>query len=112
MARMADRRKEEFNADREFSTIRRMRFAGVDYTPGQDFPKHLCNSRRLRVLYEQGWIDMRGMNEPPYRSPTAKFDAMSLEELRNWLVNHGAVPRMTWDRGKLLEKAASVDELS
>jgi hypothetical protein len=44
----------------------------------------------------------------PYRSPTARFDAMTLEELQDWLTSHGQVPRATWDRGKLLQEAAAL----
>lgn len=107
MARMRDR--EEFDPDREFVFIRTVRMGGTDYTSGQDFPKHECPTRRTRQLFEMSVIKMKPPTEPPYRSPTARFDAMTMDELRDWLTSHGQVPRTTWDRGKLLEKAASLD---
>jgi hypothetical protein len=102
------RSREEFDADREFVIVRAVRLGGIDYAPGQDFPKQVCNARKLRQLYEMSLIKMSAPREPPYRSPTARFDAMTLEELRDWLASHGQVPRSTWDRGKLLERAAAL----
>jgi hypothetical protein len=102
------RDREVFDSDREFVVIRRIRVGGTDFTPGQEFPKQLCNARRLRQLFEISVIKMSAPREPSYRSPTARFDAMTLEELRDWLTSHGQVPRATWDRGKLLEEATVV----
>lgn len=104
MATMTNR--EEFDLDREFVIAKPVRLAGTDYTPGQEFPKHLCNTRTFRQLFEQHVIKM--VESTPYRSPTARFDAMSMEELRDWLTSHGQVPRTTWDRGKLLQEAAAL----
>jgi hypothetical protein len=102
------RDREEFDSDREFVVFRTIRMGGTDYTPGQEFPKQLVNTRKLRQLFEMSLIKMSAPREPVYQSPTARFDAMTLEELQDWLTSHGQVPRSTWDRGQLLEKAAAL----
>lgn len=102
------RDREEFDADREYVTAKAMRVAGTDYTVGQEFPKHVVDDRRLRQLYDQHYISMGAPAEPPYVSPTARFDGMTMDELRGWLTSHGLVPRVSWERGKLLEKAAAL----
>lgn len=112
MARLADR--EQFDGDREFFVLNKpIRYNGKDYPPGQPFPKTLCTTRKLRLLYEQHWIGMTAATNAydyVYQSPTAKFDVMSMSELSDYLREHGVVPRSVWDRTTLMQKIVALNE--
>lgn len=95
---------EEFDRERDFTVTREFTLNGQRLVPGDVFDKSQVTVRRLRQLYEQRSLRMG----PASEAPQSPFAAMSVEELRDWLVRHGVVPRATWSDNRLRERAERV----
>lgn len=72
---------EKFDESREFEVRKPITAQGERFKPGADFDKSLVSTRRLRLLWEQGWLAMRPAIEAKPLSPMAALIAKA-DEMR------------------------------
>lgn len=89
--------REEFDPSRAFAVGHRtFKFNGVECKPNARFDKSICDGRRLRQLYDSRMLVMLPEND---------LESKTSGELRVFLEERGIVPRHTWTRTRLLERA-------
>lgn len=91
MERRSFNSREEFDPSQNFFTVRAITFQGRSYGPGQPFPKHLVEPRRLRQLYETRYL----RQEAPPRS-----EAPPGEEREKPIIDFGSSPERKADKIK------------
>lgn len=106
MARPSERRLEEFDPSRNFVSARKdLTLNGKKLERDDPFDKTQVTTRRLKQLYEQGWITY-AIEE--VRGHASYLSSLSDDQLRDWLSLRGKIPRRGVSRDKLLAQAEAV----
>jgi hypothetical protein len=107
MAINTPRRKEQFDPDREFVATAFRKVGGRDLRPGQPFNKTLVSTRRLRQMYDSGYIKMAPPTADPEVVPgRPNFHALPEGAIRDWLRSHGVAVRHGTPADKVAERAS------